>query len=110
MRDRYPMVAGSSAPVTVQMIDLDSDSGVDALPLTQAHSFEGRAKPLGVPGAAVQVPATLADGVSGRVTLDASALAVGEYAVQVAFTDTAGRRHVYPSDGDGFRLDVREAY
>jgi len=108
-RERFPVVAGHSAPIVVQLIDLDSASGTDPLDLSQANTFSATARNLDS-DADTTLSVTLNDAATGKVDLDASPLPAAEYAVQITFSDTAGDTHIYPSSGDGFRLIVHPAY
>jgi hypothetical protein len=109
MRERFSVVAGQTAPVIVSLVEIDSDSGTDRFPVDQANSYEGRAQPV-EGGATVTLPASLESASEQTLALDASALPEGEHAVQIRLQDSAGRLHIAPSDGDGFRLQVKPAY
>jgi len=108
-RARFDLVAGHEAPCLIALIDIDTGTGDGPLDLSQANTFTGHAR-LVTGGATTDLPVTVqAPPADGIVAVDASALAAGEYLLQIGFTDTAGRDHRYPSDGDGFRLAVHEA-
>jgi hypothetical protein len=108
-RERFPLVAGHEAPITVQLINLDSDSGTDPLDLSQANTFEGEARDLETEQD-TSLSVSVTDAPNGKVGVDASPLDAGEYALQISFLDTSGQKHIYPSSGDGFRLVVNPAY
>ena len=110
MRNLVKIVRGSTAPIEVQLIDVDSDSGEDPEPLTGAHSFTGTARHL-ADGDDVTLIVELIDAASGKLRLTYGEFPkTGVYGVQVEYRDAAGRLHIVPTDGDSYRIEVVERY
>ena len=112
MRSLVKIVLGSTAPIDVQLIDVDSDSGEDPQPLTGAHSFTGTARHL-EDGDDVALTVELVDAATGKLRLthaEAAFTKTGTYGVQVEYRDAAGRLHIVPTDGDSYRIVVVERY
>ena len=110
MRNLVKIVKGSTAPIDVQLIDVDSDSGEDPEPLTGAHGLAGTAQHL-EDGDDVTLIVELIDAPAGKLRLTHGDFPkTGVYGVQVEYRDAAGRLHIVPTDGDSYGLEVTERF
>jgi hypothetical protein len=111
MRARHNKVMGSTAPISVQLTNLDSTTGTAPVDLTNCNSFTAKARRIDVRGGVtVTLTADPVDMPNGRVDLFGVFPEVGEYAVQVEFKDADDQLHIYPNDGRGLRVAVAERY
>ena len=111
-RDKLSIVVGSNAPLIVQLYPVDSDTGANGISLTGATSLSAKAI-LSSGGTAISFSSATVNSASlGKVQLDYTTGAfasAGTYHIQVKYTDSGGKIHIYPSDGNTLKLLVKEA-
>lgn len=106
-------VEGSNAPIrlTARAIDENGDNVVVNLSSIGATGFTANARNIVTDQVVSFASASATNAAQGEITLqyNTNSFAVGRYAVQVRFTDSAGRVHVYPYDANSAILIIGDA-
>lgn len=110
MSKTHSIVVGSNAPITVQLYEVDNDTGSNGILLTGATGLSAKAK--ASDGTVVSfTSAIIADAANGVVQLDytvGSFTVIDTYDLQIQFTDSGSKVHIYPGEGNTLKLKVAE--
>ena len=106
----HSLVLGSNASILVQLYAVDDDDGSNGINLTGATSMSAKAESNGV--TVSFTTAAIETALTGIVKLDYATNSfsnTGTYDIQIQFTDSDSKVHVYPSEGNTLKLLVKEA-
>ena len=101
------ILIGTNAPLEVTLVNQNSPTQTDGLPLTGCHNFTAEAIP-SRGGPAISLSAAIADAAAGKVMITyatTSFLVPDTYQVRVCFQNGSGNTIKYPADGS-LRLQV----
>lgn len=110
MSRTHAIVAASNQPIIVELTSVDTGLAINLTGITspsaKAWLADGSGSAISFTAAAVEGDAT--DGTIKLSFATGTFTTLGTYALQIQYTDAAGKIHIYPSDGDSLRFTLKE--